>query len=66
MFGRIDSIPKSLNTIAKEIFRMAVCLKPRLIRSGIERIHSLSNTDEIEPEEDNLNIGNIVSLETGY
>ena len=45
---------------------MAVCLKPRLIRSGIERIHSLSNTDEIEPEEDNLNIGNIVSLETGY
>ena len=58
-FYRIDTIPKNISTIAKELFRTVVCLKPRLIRSGIERIHSLSNTDELDSEENDLNTGNI-------
>ena len=40
-----------------ELFRMGVCLKPRLIRSGIERLKSSSNPQEIVSEVDIL--GNI-------
>ena len=57
IFNRIDALPKNLNTIAKELFRMGVCLKPRLIRSGIERLKSSSNPQEIVSEVDIL--GNI-------
>ena len=50
-FNRVDSVPKNLNSVAKELFQIAVCLKPRLIRNGIERINSLSNTDDLESED---------------
>ena len=42
----------------KELFKTAVCLKPRLIRSGIQRIHSLSNVEE-QIDDERLNGGKI-------
>ena len=39
-----DVIPKSLSAVAKELFRLTVCLKPRLIHQGIqsfENIHGM-------------------------
>ena len=54
IFTRVDALPINLNTIAKEIFRMGVCLKPRLIRSGIERLKGSSNPQEIVSEVDIL------------
>ena len=42
----------------KELFKTAVCLKPRLIRSGIERIHSLSNVED-QIDDERLNGGKI-------
>ena len=50
-FNRIDEIPKNLHSVAKEVFKIAVCLKPRLIHTGIERFDRLK---------DNLNSQNVL------
>ena len=39
-----DVIPKSLTSVARELFRLAVCLKPRLIHRGIQGIEHLGNS----------------------
>ena len=36
---RLDAIPRNLTTLARELFRTAVCLKPRLVHSGLDRIY---------------------------
>ena len=47
---RLEAIPKNLNTVARELFRMAICLKPRLIRTGLERIRNNGDSDDIISE----------------
>ena len=37
-------IPYNLHGITKELFRMAVCLKPRLIQSGLQGIDNIKNS----------------------
>ena len=46
MFCRIDTLPKSLHELTKTLFKFGVCLKPQLIRNGIEGIHSLTNVED--------------------
>jgi hypothetical protein len=45
---------------------MAVCLKPQLIHTGIERIKSNINSQDIVSEEDVLGIVGKFSLEENY
>ena len=40
--GIYDAVPKNLTTLAKELFRMAVCIKPRLIRTGLQNIQDIN------------------------
>ena len=51
-FTRIDELPKNIHEIKKELFRMGVCLKPRLIHSAVQRIKSHFESNEIISEED--------------
>lgn len=44
IFTRLEVIPNKLNTVAREIFRMAICLKPRLIRTGLQRIRKIEDS----------------------
>lgn len=41
---------------------MAVCLKPRLIQSGIERIQNIGNSEDMIPELGILYIDHILVL----
>ena len=50
LINSFDGIPKNIHTVTKELFRMAVCLKPRLIQSGIERIQNIGNSEDMMPE----------------
>ena len=53
---RIDSVPKSLHSVVKELFRMSVCLKPQLVHTGIERIKGSISSHDILSEEAVLGI----------
>ena len=37
-------IPNDLHGITKELFRMAVCLKPRLIQRGLQGLDNIKNS----------------------
>ena len=63
---RIDSVPKSLHSIAKELFRLSVCLKPRLIHTGIERIKNNINSEDIVSEQEVLGIYGKFRIEESY
>ena len=60
---RIDSVPKSLHSVVKELFRMSVCLKPQLVHTGIERIKSIFSSQDILSEEAVLGINGRFRLE---
>ena len=44
--SRLDVVPKNMHTIVKEIFKMAVCIKPRLIRQGFQMMDTLNATQD--------------------
>ena len=46
VFFRLGRIPKNLTTVARELFTVAVCLKPRLVNMGLEQLKSERNSDE--------------------
>ena len=50
-FTRLETIPRNLTTIVRDLFKMAVCIKPRLIRSGLEVFKRRNATDVIEEME---------------
>lgn len=44
---RLEKVPKSLHTIAKELFKIVVCLKPRMIQRGLQQLLPQDNPNEI-------------------
>ena len=46
VFFRLGRIPKNLTTVVRELFTVAVCLKPRLVNMGLERLKSERNSDD--------------------
>ena len=48
----MDEFPKNIHEITKELFRMGVCLKPRLLHSAVQRIKSHFESNEIISEDD--------------
>ena len=48
----MDEFPKNIHEITKELFRMGVCLKPRLIHSAVQRIKSHFESNKIISEDD--------------
>ena len=47
VFFRLGRIPKNLTTVARELFTVAVCLKPRLVNMGLERLKQERNSNDI-------------------
>ena len=43
---RLNKIP-SLHTLKKELFKAAVCFKPRLIRMGLENLENKIEMNEV-------------------
>ena len=37
-------MPKNIHTVVKELFKAAVCIKPRLIRQGFQMMETMNNT----------------------
>ena len=45
-----NKIPTSLNDVAKDLFKMAVCFKPRLIRGGLRVFKGGNQTEDMMAE----------------
>ena len=43
---RLEKIPRNLTAIAREVFTLAVCMKPRLINRGLERLKPQNNSND--------------------
>ena len=53
-FFRLEKIPRNLTTIAKDLFKMAVCLKPRIIRNGLEIFKRQNDSQDVIREMESL------------
>ena len=53
-FIRLEKIPRNLTTIANGLFKTAVCLKPRIIQSGLDIFKRRTNSQDMVREMESL------------
>ena len=53
-FIRLEMVPTNLHSVVKELFKTVVCLKPRLIRDGLEILKPQNNSHDIVREIDDI------------
>ena len=49
--SRLEKIPRNLTIIVRDLFRTAVCIKPRLIQNGLELFKRRNSTDVVKDME---------------
>ena len=64
-FIRLEKIPRNLTTIAKQLFKMAVCIKPRIIQNGLEIFKRHNDSQDVISEMESLANGGMFIAKIG-